>query len=426
MPMHKDFRKILNNMIKQYGKEKGTQVFWAWVNKHGYDETKSLGSQQRKESFEWTMPIRKYKEQGDGIIIKGTAITVGETRNNNVYTEDELRLAARSLAKRPITVNHDEALDFPESQVLDAEFVDDHIEYTALIGAKKYIPIIAAGRIDHVSIEADYRYNMGDIVNGVVPKGVVFTGMSILMPDVEPGDPDSSVMVWEKLREARITDNSKEDIRMEDKKEDEVVEEATEETETADSTEKEEAQEAGTEDSEATAPVETAPVTETAEDTEVDEETDEEATAGEEITEDQKPIETTMVLATYSFPLDSKENVEAALEYWADAGNRQKHVAEEIEDFERRLIKAAKRFGVEVSDEAVVESMKKLIESEATFWSGLAKKEVKEKAKPQGLIDDSKPLTQEHARQQLEEELGKMSFGKMMRELQKIHPQLKK
>jgi len=133
-----------------------------------------------------------------------------------------------------------------------------------------------------------------------------------------------------------------------------------------------------------------------------------------------------MVLATYLFPLDSKENVEAALEYWQSAENRQKHVAEEIEDFERRLIKAAKRFSVDISDEAVVESMKKLIESEASFWSGLVKKEVKEKAKPQGLIDDSKPLTEEDAKRQLEEELGKMSFGKMMRELQKIHPQLKK
>ena len=41
MPKHKDFQKIYNNMLKQYGK-RGKQVYYAWVNKHGYDDTKPL------------------------------------------------------------------------------------------------------------------------------------------------------------------------------------------------------------------------------------------------------------------------------------------------------------------------------------------------------------------------------------------------
>jgi len=293
-------------MIKQYGEKKGTQVFYAWVNKHGYDETKPLGGQQRKESFEWTMPVQNYKQQGDGIIIKGTAITVGETRNNNIYTEEELRLAARSLAQRPITVNHDEELDFPESQVLDAEFVDDHIEYTALIGAKKYIPIIAAGRIDHVSIEADYRYNMGDIVNGVVPQGVVFTGMSILMPDVEPGDPDSSVMVWEKLKEAYVKDKKRSELQEEVEYLRGLLDEKI-----------------GVKKSGHKTPPKGYPKSR--------------SQYGDP--------------TNYKYPLDTEKHVRAALAYFSKAKNRREYSSAEQKTIWGRIIRAAKKLGIEVSDD---------------------------------------------------------------------------
>jgi hypothetical protein len=49
-PLHADFQKVKSGMISQYGKDKGTQVFWAWVNKHGYDETKPLPKKTKKEA----------------------------------------------------------------------------------------------------------------------------------------------------------------------------------------------------------------------------------------------------------------------------------------------------------------------------------------------------------------------------------------
>ncbi len=42
MPLHSDFQKILNNYVKQYGSKKGKSVFYAWLNKHGYDDTKAF------------------------------------------------------------------------------------------------------------------------------------------------------------------------------------------------------------------------------------------------------------------------------------------------------------------------------------------------------------------------------------------------
>ena len=47
-PMHKDFSKIKSGMVKQYGKDKGEQVYYAWLNKHGYDDTKAFPSKECK------------------------------------------------------------------------------------------------------------------------------------------------------------------------------------------------------------------------------------------------------------------------------------------------------------------------------------------------------------------------------------------
>ena len=40
LPLHPDFQRIKDKMVEKYGKDKGTRFFYAWVNKHGYDDTK--------------------------------------------------------------------------------------------------------------------------------------------------------------------------------------------------------------------------------------------------------------------------------------------------------------------------------------------------------------------------------------------------
>jgi hypothetical protein len=45
MPEHPSFKKIHDNMIAQYGKEKGDGVYYAWLQKHNLDDTKSAPSE---------------------------------------------------------------------------------------------------------------------------------------------------------------------------------------------------------------------------------------------------------------------------------------------------------------------------------------------------------------------------------------------
>jgi hypothetical protein len=48
MPLNKDFAKIKRNMLKEYGKGRGERIYHAWVNKHGYDDTKSMAAQAKE------------------------------------------------------------------------------------------------------------------------------------------------------------------------------------------------------------------------------------------------------------------------------------------------------------------------------------------------------------------------------------------
>lgn len=46
MPLHPDFKRIRQSMRSKYGKEKGDEVFWSWLNKKGLDETKPMSKQK--------------------------------------------------------------------------------------------------------------------------------------------------------------------------------------------------------------------------------------------------------------------------------------------------------------------------------------------------------------------------------------------
>jgi len=48
MPKHGDFAKIYASMIATYGKKKGKQVYYAWLNSRGYDDTISYAANKRR------------------------------------------------------------------------------------------------------------------------------------------------------------------------------------------------------------------------------------------------------------------------------------------------------------------------------------------------------------------------------------------
>jgi hypothetical protein len=46
MPKHNDYQKMYDEMIKQYGKDEGEKIYYAYLNKHNLDDTKPM-----KEEF---------------------------------------------------------------------------------------------------------------------------------------------------------------------------------------------------------------------------------------------------------------------------------------------------------------------------------------------------------------------------------------
>jgi len=59
-------------MIKQHGEEKGKQVYYAWLRKTGYDDTKPMAQQKtKKEAYSWTGDLTL---QPETTTIKGKAL----------------------------------------------------------------------------------------------------------------------------------------------------------------------------------------------------------------------------------------------------------------------------------------------------------------------------------------------------------------
>ena len=218
--MHSDYIKILSKFKEEYGDKLGGSRFYAWLNKNKYDDSKPFPRSKEsyyeilrfmhpkakdkeavRESFEWTAPIEFYKQKGAGRIYKVKTIHPTITGNRNEYIDEELNLAARSMAERPLTLDHLFGLDFPANKTLDAEWNTESEWVEALVYIED--PIINKmfddGEIQKVSIEANMRYAEGKQL-----KGIVFTGLGLLTNRETPGDKLTDIQVWEKVREAIV------------------------------------------------------------------------------------------------------------------------------------------------------------------------------------------------------------------------------
>jgi len=191
---------------------------WADFNSCVLDIMKSQGKDEKsakricgalqarlgKESFSWAGDIQPHQKN----LIRGKAIhpisTVHpeEWPNIRVYLEDELQKAAHSLVGQPLLLDH----MFPlNGKVIGAQYEDGVVEYVAELNDNQILDWIKGGTITHCSVEYDWSSLVK--VNGVAPKGLQFTGLALLK-NFEPGDPQSSVEVWEgivaRLKEAKL------------------------------------------------------------------------------------------------------------------------------------------------------------------------------------------------------------------------------
>jgi len=194
MPFGKwtDFENCVRDFISQ-GKDEETAERIC-----GYLQAK-LG----EESFSWVGNVKPH----DKNLIQGTALHPIKTAHPQewpsvrVYLEEELEKAAHTLIGTPLLLNHLYPID---GRVLSAEYEDGAIEYVAELNDEHILNCIRDGKIKHCSVEYDWRRL--DKVNGLAPRGIQFVGLALLK-DFEPGDPASSVEIWngivEKIKETR-------------------------------------------------------------------------------------------------------------------------------------------------------------------------------------------------------------------------------
>jgi hypothetical protein len=173
-----------------FSKEKGwtTEKAQEWFNEH---------EKKAKESFSWSGTIGNIPQTGN--LIRGKALhpirTVHPQEWPQVreYLEEELQKSAHTLAGTPLILDHHKQL---QGKVLGAEYENGAIEYVAQLDDPTVTNQIADGTIKHCSVE--FEWKTLEKLNGVAPRGIKFTGLSLLK-DYEPGDPRTTVEVWEAI-----------------------------------------------------------------------------------------------------------------------------------------------------------------------------------------------------------------------------------
>jgi len=184
-----------------FSKEKG----WTLEKAKEWFKTRQ---EKAKESFSWAGSIKEVF--GTSNLIRGKALhplrTVHPEEWPEVreYLEEELQKAAHSLRGKPLILDHYKPI---QGKVLGAEYEDGAIEYVAQLNDPHVMGQIVNGDIKHCSVE--FEWKSLENVDGVAPRGIAFTGLSLLK-DFEPGDPLTTVEivdVWEgiikELKEAK-------------------------------------------------------------------------------------------------------------------------------------------------------------------------------------------------------------------------------
>jgi len=165
-----------------------------------------LEKESSTKTFSWEGEV---SPQQDSIII-GKAIHPVKTVHPEewpgvrVYLEDELKKSAETLRDVPLLLDHSQLLN---GRVDDGWYADGAVEFVAELGDPQVFGLIKEGAIKHCSVE--YEWDNLEKVDGVAPRGITFTGLSLLKA-YEPGDPATVVQAWEaivkRLKEAKEQD----------------------------------------------------------------------------------------------------------------------------------------------------------------------------------------------------------------------------
>jgi len=168
----------------------------------GYDEDiarKVCGKlkAELEEGFSWTSEFEILKPYRN--LIRGKAIHPIKTFHAHewpqlrVYLEEELEKSAETLRDKPLYLDHWKPLN---GKVLGARYEDGALEYIAELNDEDVLRMIRDGQIKHASVQ--FEWKILEQVDGVAPRGLNFQHLSLLK-DMEPGDPRSTVELWESI-----------------------------------------------------------------------------------------------------------------------------------------------------------------------------------------------------------------------------------
>jgi len=200
---HPDFNKIYTQFLTV---EDGENRYFTWVKALNLDETKPYGKSMR-EQFKWVrrhVDFALWKEDRRAKYWQVDAGFPLESMNNNVYSLEELHESARTLAHKPVNLNH--KFPLPTIDVVAAKFEDGVVEAILRIPKNLHCPIcdktksindlIESGGIVNVSLEAVCTLKTDDPQKC---EGMEFTGLSLLSNATLPGIPLTRLMPLEHI-----------------------------------------------------------------------------------------------------------------------------------------------------------------------------------------------------------------------------------
>lgn len=157
----------------------------------------------KNEGFEWCKIPPEYDRRFIFKVVASQATETDHTkdmtlpessRKIRVYSNEERRIAARSLALRHIDINHDFNKIIPNAIVLDAQFVEpDKIECICYIPDEEIIKQLRANKFNGVSIEEMNREDVPIGDNKVDVRGITYYGLALVKPPFQAGDSLTSI-----------------------------------------------------------------------------------------------------------------------------------------------------------------------------------------------------------------------------------------
>jgi len=157
-------------------------------------QTKCEGCKGGTEHYSAVLPFAVVEKLVDKPLrIRGVALTVGMSRNFNIYTPQELEAFASKLVNSPVYIEH-VSVDAAVGKVTKTEWDGHALWYEAEIFETDVADKIRNGLVQHVSVGADYEAI--DLVDGKVPRGLHNAELSLV---AVPGIPETNINVLEAL-----------------------------------------------------------------------------------------------------------------------------------------------------------------------------------------------------------------------------------